>query len=111
MAHPVGEAGSCFIELFQLSLDVCRGTQPSCRMHVLPAVRALHSASAGSLLPPDPTPQQGVTFRVPAGSSCALVGTSGSGKSTILRLLFRFYDPGGLLFAEEGGGCRMSTMH
>jgi ABC-type transport system involved in cytochrome bd biosynthesis fused ATPase/permease subunit len=28
-----------------------------------------------------------------AGSSCAVVGTSGSGKSTILRLLFRFYDP------------------
>jgi hypothetical protein len=30
--------------------------------------------------------------RVPAGSSCAIVGASGSGKSTILRLLFRFYD-------------------
>ena len=37
---------------------------------------------------------QGVSFRVPAGTSCALVGTSGSGKSTILRLLFRFYDSG-----------------
>eukprot|EP00890_Picochlorum_soloecismus_P000334 jgi/Picsp_1/1300/NSC_04781-R1_atp-binding cassette superfamily len=34
-----------------------------------------------------------VSLRVPAGTSCALVGTSGSGKSTILRLLFRFYDP------------------
>lgn len=31
-------------------------------------------------------------MRVPAGSSCAIVGTSGSGKSTVLRLLFRFYD-------------------
>ena len=44
-----------------------------------------------------PACAQGVSFRVPAGSSCALVGTSGSGKSTILRLLFRFYDPGQLL--------------
>lgn len=36
---------------------------------------------------------KGVSFTVPAGTSCALVGTSGSGKSTILRLFFRFYDP------------------
>ena len=35
---------------------------------------------------------QGVSLRVPAGTSCAIVGTSGSGKSTVLRLLFRFYD-------------------
>ena len=35
---------------------------------------------------------QGASLRVPAGTSCALVGTSGSGKSTIMRLLFRFYD-------------------
>ncbi|KAF5751298.1 ABC transporter B family member 25 mitochondrial [Tripterygium wilfordii] len=34
----------------------------------------------------------GVSFVVPAGKSVAIVGTSGSGKSTILRLLFRFYD-------------------
>ena len=35
----------------------------------------------------------GVSFSVPAGGSLAIVGSSGSGKSTILRLLFRFYDP------------------
>lgn len=33
-----------------------------------------------------------VSFRVPTGSSVAIVGSSGSGKSTIARLLFRFYD-------------------
>ncbi|CAH9074129.1 unnamed protein product [Cuscuta epithymum] len=34
----------------------------------------------------------GVSFMVPAGKSVAIVGTSGSGKSTILRLLFRFFE-------------------
>ncbi|CAL1381352.1 unnamed protein product [Linum trigynum] len=34
----------------------------------------------------------GVSFIVPAGKSVAIVGTSGSGKSTILRLIFRFFD-------------------
>ncbi|CAA3020148.1 ABC transporter B family member 25, mitochondrial [Olea europaea subsp. europaea] len=34
----------------------------------------------------------GISFVVPAGKSVAMVGTSGSGKSTILRLLFRFFD-------------------
>lgn len=34
-----------------------------------------------------------VSFTIPAGYKAAFVGTSGSGKSTILRLLFRFYEP------------------
>jgi len=33
-----------------------------------------------------------ISFSIPAGSSCALVGASGSGKSTCIRLLYRFYD-------------------
>ncbi|ETE67508.1 ATP-binding cassette sub-family B member 7, mitochondrial [Ophiophagus hannah] len=35
----------------------------------------------------------GVSFEVPAGRKVAIVGGSGSGKSTIMRLLFRFYEP------------------
>ncbi|KMZ66425.1 ABC transporter B family member 25 [Zostera marina] len=35
---------------------------------------------------------EGVSFIVPAGKSVAIVGTSGSGKSTILRMLYRFFD-------------------
>ncbi|WP_442917633.1 ABCB family ABC transporter ATP-binding protein/permease [Magnetovibrio sp. PR-2] len=33
-----------------------------------------------------------VSFSVPSGKSVAIVGSSGAGKSTISRLLFRFYD-------------------
>uniref|UniRef100_G3Q2L6 Iron-sulfur clusters transporter ABCB7, mitochondrial n=1 Tax=Gasterosteus aculeatus aculeatus TaxID=481459 RepID=G3Q2L6_GASAC len=35
---------------------------------------------------------EGVSFEVPAGKKVAIVGGSGSGKSTIVRLLFRFYE-------------------
>ncbi|MEZ5752232.1 MAG: ABC transporter ATP-binding protein/permease [Paracoccaceae bacterium] len=35
---------------------------------------------------------KGVTLDIPAGHKVALVGHSGSGKSTVGRLLFRFYD-------------------
>lgn len=34
-----------------------------------------------------------ISFSVAAGQSVAIVGASGAGKSTIARLLFRFYDP------------------
>jgi ATP-binding cassette, subfamily B, multidrug efflux pump len=36
---------------------------------------------------------QDIAFDVPAGSIVALVGPTGSGKSTIVQLLARFYDP------------------
>ena len=36
---------------------------------------------------------QDISFTVKAGESVALVGLNGSGKSTIIKLLFRFYEP------------------
>jgi len=35
---------------------------------------------------------KGLSLKIPAGKSCAIVGASGCGKSSIIRLLFRFYD-------------------
>ncbi|KAK2977418.1 hypothetical protein RJ640_004201 [Escallonia rubra] len=42
---------------------------------------------------PDAPVLQGLNLRVPAGKTVGLVGGSGSGKSTIISLLQRFYDP------------------
>ena len=41
---------------------------------------------------PDREILKGVDFTVPAGGRLAIVGPTGAGKSTISRLLFRFYD-------------------
>lgn len=37
---------------------------------------------------------QNVSFEIPPGKTLAIVGATGSGKSTIARLLLRFYEPG-----------------
>ena len=44
---------------------------------------------------PDREILKGVDFTVPAGRKLAIVGPTGAGKSTLSRLLFRFYDPTG----------------
>jgi ATP-binding cassette subfamily B protein len=38
---------------------------------------------------------RGLSFRVPAGATVAIVGPTGSGKSTVVQLLTRTYDPTG----------------
>lgn len=42
---------------------------------------------------PDRVVLENVSFRVPAGRTVAVVGVSGSGKSSLIRLLFRLYEP------------------
>ena len=43
-----------------------------------------------------------VSFKIPAGSLCAIAGPSGVGKSTIADLLLRFYDPQGGTIRLDG---------
>jgi ATP-binding cassette, subfamily B, bacterial len=42
---------------------------------------------------PDVEVLKGISFKIDAGEKIALVGYSGAGKSTIVQLLMRFYDP------------------
>jgi ATP-binding cassette subfamily B protein len=52
---------------------------------------------------------ENVLFEVPRGSYVAIVGRSGSGKSTILSLLLRFYDPTSGRVAVDGVDLRHAT--
>ncbi len=54
---------------------------------------------------------KGVTLEVEPGQTVAIVGSSGSGKSTIGRLLFRFYDVGGGALLIDGQDVRDVTQH
>jgi ATP-binding cassette, subfamily B (MDR/TAP), member 7 len=49
---------------------------------------------------------KGVSFKVPARSKVAIVGTSGGGKTTLLRLLYRFYDVDNGAIAVDGQDIR-----
>ncbi len=53
---------------------------------------------------------KGVSFSVPAGKTAALVGASGSGKSTILNLIPRFYDVTGGAIRIDGADIRDVTL-
>ncbi len=50
-------------------------------------------------------------FTIPAGQSLAVVGSSGAGKSTFVRLMFRFYDVDGGGIAIDGQDIRDVTQH
>lgn len=59
----------------------------------------------------DTTIVDGFTLDVPAGSSLALVGPTGCGKTTLLRLILRFLEPtsGGILI--DGHDISNATLH
>jgi ATP-binding cassette, subfamily B, heavy metal transporter len=52
---------------------------------------------------------KGVSFSIPPGGNLAIVGPTGAGKSTLTRLLFRFYDVGAGSIAIGGEDIRGLT--
>jgi ATP-binding cassette subfamily B protein len=58
---------------------------------------------------PDREILKGISFEVPAGKTTAIVGPTGAGKSTISRLLFRFYDVTGGRITIDGQDVRDVT--
>ena len=58
---------------------------------------------------PDREILKGISFEVPAGKTTAIVGPTGAGKSTISRLLFRFYDVTGGRITIDGQDLRDVT--
>jgi ABC-type multidrug transport system fused ATPase/permease subunit len=52
-----------------------------------------------------------VTLRVPPGQTVALVGTTGAGKSTLAKLVARFYDPTSGSVLVDGHDLRTVTAH
>ena len=50
-------------------------------------------------------------FAVPAGQTVALVGVTGSGKSTVARLLMRFYEPGSGSITIDDIDIRSLSLH
>lgn len=58
---------------------------------------------------PDRAILKGVSFEVPAGKTVAIVGPTGAGKSTISRLLYRFYDVTGGRITIDGQDLRDVT--
>jgi len=122
-------------ELFALRPAVTGSTHPALGSElavVLPAANlavefagvsfGYHAPPGNALIGPvtEPVPEQAteretktvlhaVSFQAPAGKVLGLLGRTGSGKTTITRLLFRLYDPAqGVI---RLGGCDLRTVN
>lgn len=51
------------------------------------------------------------SLMIPAGKTVALVGSSGSGKSTAVQLIERFYDPDSGVVLLDGIDLRQLNLH
>jgi ATP-binding cassette, subfamily B, bacterial len=90
-------------EVMDVSPEVVQEASPAS----LPCVRqAVSFAQVGFSYTRDVPVLRDVSFTIPAGQICAIVGASGAGKSTLADLLLRFYDPDSGTIAIDGQDLR-----
>ncbi len=79
----------CYLEVMRSPIDLTDGEQQTPRL-----TRSVRFEDVWFRYREDgPWVLRGVSFELPAGTSLGLVGVNGAGKSTIVKLLCRFYDP------------------
>ena len=103
-------------------IDQVLGTTPAVvdpEYPVAPLRRRAGSPAGGSIrfddvtfgYDPDEPVLDGFSLEIEAGTSVALVGGTGSGKSTVARLLVRFYDPQSGAITLDGVDIRDRPVH
>lgn len=110
-----------FLEFFEATGNIANGVRTLVRPHEvvdLPGARALppvrgdiefRDVSFGYA--PDKPIFQHLNLVIPAGQTVGLVGTSGSGKSSLLNLLLRLYDVNSGQVLVDGRDVREVTQH
>jgi ATP-binding cassette subfamily B protein len=106
---PVGQALAVAFQGVTFGYDDALPQGPLPAPEVLPSSSQQDAlALAGRATPPAEKPivLADISFRLQPGAVLGLLGRTGSGKTTLTRLLFRFYDPdrGAICLARQGNG-------